>query len=455
MQKPRLNFWQIWNMSFGFFGIQFGWGLQMANMSAIYQYLGAKSDIAILWLAAPLTGLVVQPMIGYASDRTWGPLGRRRPYFLTGAILASLTLIAMPNSGAVWMAAGLLWILDASINVTMEPFRAFVGDLLPREQRKSGFAMQSLLIGLGAVLSSALPYMLTNWFAVTNSAGEGVIPRTVRLSFYIGSGIFLLAVLYTIFSTKEYPPENIADFQKMKQDSAGLGNALREIFAGIGSMPKAMRQLAIVQFFTWFALFCMWIYFVPAVATKVFGGAPGSPEYQRGNEWGGVCFSTYNGTAFAFAFVLLALVKKLQARTIHRVCLLCGGAGLMLACFVPQKYVLIFSMLLVGIAWASILSMPYAMLSNAIPAQKMGFYMGVFNFFIVIPQILASLGLGWLMEHLLRNNPMNAVLLGGCSMAIAGLCVSLISKDVDNFSDREASQNNSSSTPVSTLQNSS
>jgi maltose/moltooligosaccharide transporter len=455
MQKPRLNFWQIWNMSFGFFGIQFGWGLQMANMSAIYQYLGAKSDIAILWLAAPLTGLLVQPMIGYASDRTWGPLGRRRPYFLTGAILASLTLIAMPNSGAVWMAAGLLWILDASINVTMEPFRAFVGDLLPREQRKSGFAMQSLLIGLGAVLSSALPYMLTNWFAVTNSAGEGVIPRTVRLSFYIGSGIFLLAVLYTIFSTKEYPPENVADFQKMKQDSAGLGNALREIFAGIGSMPKAMRQLAIVQFFTWFALFCMWIYFVPAVATKVFGGAPGSPEYQRGNEWGGVCFSTYNGTAFVFAFVLLALVKKLQARTIHRVCLLCGGAGLMLACFVPQKYVLIFSMLLVGIAWASILSMPYAMLSNAIPAQKMGFYMGVFNFFIVIPQILASLGLGWLMEHMLGNNPMNAVLLGGCSMAIAGLCVNLISKDVDNFSDREASQNNSSSTLVSTLQNSS
>ena len=442
-------------MSFGFFGIQFGWGLQMANMSAIYQYLGAKSDIAILWLAAPLTGLLVQPMIGYASDRTWGPLGRRRPYFLTGAILASLTLIAMPNSGAVWMAAGLLWILDASINVTMEPFRAFVGDLLPREQRKSGFAMQSLLIGLGAVLSSALPYMLTNWFAVTNSAGEGVIPRTVRLSFYIGSGIFLLAVLYTIFSTKEYPPENVADFQKMKQDSAGLGNALREIFAGIGSMPKAMRQLAIVQFFTWFALFCMWIYFVPAVATKVFGGAPGSPEYQRGNEWGGVCFSTYNGTAFVFAFVLLALVKKLQARTIHRVCLLCGGAGLMLACFVPQKYVLIFSMLLVGIAWASILSMPYAMLSNAIPAQKMGFYMGVFNFFIVIPQILASLGLGWLMEHMLGNNPMNAVLLGGCSMAIAGLCVNLISKDVDNFSDREASQNNSSSTLVSTLQNSS
>ena len=327
MQKPRLNFWQIWNMSFGFFGIQFGLGLQMANMSAIYQYLGAKSDIAILWLAAPLTGLLIQPIIGYASDRTWGRLGRRRPYFLTGAILASLTLIAMPNSGAVWMAAGLLWILDASINITMEPFRAFVGDLLPKEQRKSGFAMQSLLIGLGAVLSSALPYMLTNWFGVTSAAGEGVIPRTVRLSFYIGSGVFLLAVLCTIISTKEYPPDDVASFQKMKSESAGFGNALREIFSGIGSMPKAMRELAIVQFFTWFALFCMWIYFVPAVAAKVFGGVPGSPAYQRGNEWGGVCFSIYHGTAFAFAFLLLALVRKFSARSIHRVCLLCGGGG--------------------------------------------------------------------------------------------------------------------------------
>ena len=419
-------------MSFGFFGIQFGWGLQMANMSAIYQYLGAKeSDIAVLWLAAPLTGLIVQPIIGYLSDRTWGALGRRRPYFLVGAILASLALIAMPNSSTVWMAAGLLWILDASVNITMEPFRAFVGDLLPAEQRKSGFAMQSLLIGLGAVLSSALPYMLTNWFGVKSEAGEGAIPHTVRLAFYIGSGVFILAVLYTILTTKEYPPEDLAAFEKMKAESAGFGNAFREIFSGIGSMPRTMRQLAIVQFFTWFALFCMWIYFVPAVATKVFGGAPGSPEYQRGNEWGGVCFSVYNGTAFVFAFVLLALVRSFSARSIHRVCLLCGGGGLVLAVVLPQQYLLILSMLLVGVAWASILSMPYAMLSNAIPAEKMGFYMGVFNFFIVIPQILASLGLGLLMKALLGNNPMNAVLLGGCSMILAGLCVGLVSKEVD------------------------
>jgi maltose/moltooligosaccharide transporter len=569
MQKPRLSFWQIWNMSFGFFGIQFGWGLQMANMSAIYQYLGAReSELAVLWLAAPLTGFLVQPIIGYASDRTWGALGRRRPYFLTGAILASLALIAMPNSGTVWMAAGLLWILDASVNVSMEPFRAFVGDLLPAEQRKSGFAMQSLLIGLGAVLSSALPYMLTSGFGVSNEATvPSPIPPAVRLAFYIGSAVFFAAVLYTILTTKEYPPENPAAFEKMKAESAGVGRAFQEIFAGIASMPKTMRQLAIVQFFTWFALFCMWLYFVPAVATGVFHGqtigihdpairtqveseagkvyvaeaaaiakayearkkelaeeaarlagpqpwydpvlqmfglkpaapdpgeridqtalqaliatsitaprqvtkeeagsplvqtlaaalmhnkvmAPDSPEvaaaaveihsalaaarsYQQGAAWGGVCFSAYNGTVFLFAFVLLALVRKFSARSIHRLCLVCGGAGLLSAVVFHQQYLLIGSMVLVGIAWASILSMPYAMLSNAIPAQKMGFYMGVFNFFIVIPQILASLGLGSLMKSVLGNNPMNAVLLGGSSMIVAGLCVGVVSKEVDTVS---------------------
>lgn len=432
MDKPRLSFWQIWNMSFGFFGIQFGWGLQMANMSAIYQYLGAREDqIAWLWIAAPLTGLIVQPIVGYYSDRTWGGLGRRRPYFLVGAILSSLALIAMPNAAALWMAAGLLWILDASINITMEPFRAFVGDLLPKAQRKSGFAMQSLLIGLGAVLSSALPYLLTNWFGVKGEAGEGVIPATVRLAFYIGSAVFLTAVLYTIITTREYPPEDLATFRRMRAESAGLGRAVTGIFQGIGAMPRAMRQLAVVQFFTWFALFCMWLYFVPAVGTRVFGGAPGSPEYQRGVEWGGVCFSVYNGTAFVFAFALLALVKAFPARTIHRVCLLAGGTGLILTVVLRQQHALLFSMLLVGVAWASILSMPYAMLSNAIPAAQMGFYMGVFNFFIVLPQILASAGLGPLVKHLLGNNPMHVVLLGGVSMVVAGLCVSLVSRDVD------------------------
>jgi maltose/moltooligosaccharide transporter len=432
MNQPPLPFWRIWNLSFGFFGIQFGWGLQMANMSAIYQYLGAEErQIAWLWLAAPLTGLLVQPIVGYASDRTWCGLGRRRPYFLVGVILSTLALLAMPNSSRLWMAAGLLWVLDASINITMEPFRAFVGDMLPPEQRKTGFATQSLLIGLGAVLSSALPWVLTNWFGVASQAATGVIPRTVQLAFYFGSVVFLLAVLYTIVTTREYPPEDLAAFQKLKADSAGLSQTWHAILQGIGSMPRAMRQLAVVQFFTWFALFCMWLYFVPAVATRVFGGAPGSPAYQRGNEWGGVCFSVYNGTAFAFAFVLLALVRVCRARAIHRVCLIAGGLGLALAYVVRQPHALLGSMVLVGIAWASILAMPYAMLANAIPAQKMGFYMGVFNFFIVLPQILASAGLGLLMKHVLGDNPMNAVLLGGASMVLAGLCVGLVTPGVD------------------------
>jgi maltose/moltooligosaccharide transporter len=437
MEKPRLSFVQIWNMSFGFFGIQFGWGLQMANMSAIYRYLGANAEeIAWLWIAAPLTGLIVQPIIGYASDRTWTGLGRRRPYFLVGAVLSTLALIAMPNSSAVWMAAGLLWILDASINITMEPFRAFVGDMLPQSQRKTGFAMQSLLIGLGAVLSSALPYILTNWFGVADSGTS--IPHTVQLAFYMGSAVFLAAVLYTILTTREYPPDDIEAFRKQTAASAGVGHAFTEIIGGIGSMPKAMRQLAVVQFFTWFAMFCMWIYFVPAVATVVFGGAPGSAAEQAGNEWGGVCFSVYNGTAFVFSFILLALVQKFTPRSIHRICLFAGGTGLILAAVFHEQYLLLGSMVLVGIAWASILSMPYAMLSNAIPAAKMGFYMGVFNFFIVLPQILASAGLGTLMSTVLGGNPMNAVVMGGVSMIIAGLSVGLVTSSVDDFGKQQA-----------------
>ncbi len=425
MKKPILSFWQIWNMSFGFFGIQFGWGLQMANMSAIYQYLGAEeSAIPLLWLAAPVTGLLVQPIVGYYSDRTWCFLGRRRPYFLVGALLASLALIAMPNSGALWMAVGLLWILDASVNISMEPFRAFVGDKLVEEQRKTGFAMQSLLIGLGAVLSSSLPWMLTNWFGVVDSAtGESAIPRSVHLSFYIGSAVFFTAVLYTVLTTGEHPPEDIEAFEEQKRQSAGVGNAFREIIRGILSMPDGMRRLAVVQFFTWLGLFCMWIYFIPAVATRVFGGEPGSESYQAGAEWGGVCFSTYNGVAFAFSFILLLLVRRFSAKSIHTLCLACGGLGLVSVVFVTDPQILLLSMTAVGVAWASILSMPYAMLANVLPPEKMGFYMGVFNFFIVLPQILASLGLGYALSHWLGGNAIAAVVLGGVSMLFAALCV--------------------------------
>jgi maltose/moltooligosaccharide transporter len=430
MNKPKLSFWQIWNMSFGFFGIQFGWGLQMANMSAIYQYLGAdESTIPLLWLAAPITGLIVQPIVGFYSDRTWTKLGRRRPYFLVGAILASLALIAMPNSSTLWMAAGLLWILDASVNISMEPFRAFVGDKLAKNQRKVGFAMQSLLIGLGAVLSSSLPYILTNWFKVSNES-EGAIPQTVKIAFYVGAGVFFAAVLYTILTTEEYPPEDMEAFSKMKRDTAGVGNAFKEIFQGIGSMPKTMKQLAMVQFFTWFGLFCMWIYFIPAVATYIFGGIDhASPEYQAGAEWGGVCFSVYNGVAFAFAFLLLLLVRKFSAKGIHTTCLALGALGLISVAFANEAKLLLVSMFCVGIAWASILSMPYAMLANAIPGNKMGFYMGIFNFFIVLPQIAASLGLGLVMSVFLAGNSMNAVLLGGVSLLIAAFCVRFVDDD--------------------------
>ncbi|MBL6919313.1 MAG: MFS transporter [Puniceicoccaceae bacterium] len=430
MNKPKLSFWQIWNMSFGFFGIQFGWGLQMANMSAIYQYLGAdESSIPLLWLAAPITGLIVQPIVGFYSDRTWTKLGRRRPYFLVGAILASLALIAMPNSSTLWMAAGLLWILDASVNISMEPFRAFVGDKLAKNQRKVGFAMQSLLIGLGAVLSSSLPYILTNWFEVSNES-EGAIPQTVKIAFYVGAGVFFAAVLYTILTTEEYPPEDMEAFSKMKHETAGVGNAFKEIVQGIGSMPKTMKQLAVVQFFTWFGLFCMWIYFIPAVATHIFGGADhGSPEYQAGAEWGGVCFSVYNGVAFVFAFLLLLLVRKFSAKGIHTTCLVLGALGLISVAFAAEAKLLLVSMLCVGIAWASILSMPYAILANAIPGNRMGFYMGIFNFFIVLPQIAASLGLGLVMSVFLAGSTMNAVLLGGVSLLIAAFCVRFVDDD--------------------------
>jgi maltose/moltooligosaccharide transporter len=426
--KPRLTFWQIWNMSFGFFGIQFGWGLQMANMSAIYQYLGASPEkIPLLWLAAPLTGLVVQPIIGYYSDRTWTRLGRRRPYFLVGAILASLALIAMPNSSSLWMAAGLLWILDASVNVSMEPFRAFVGDLLPPRQRKFGFAMQSLLIGLGAVLSSALPWLLTNVFGMSNEpGGDSAIPATVHAAFYAGSLIFFFAVLYTVLKTKEYPPEDMAAFEAARAAGSGPLHAFKEIVEGIAGMPRVMAQLAVPQFFTWFALFCLWINFAPAISAALYDPDPASAGYRKGAEWAGVCFSVYNLVAFFFSFLLLMLVRRLSAKAIHTVCLAVGGVAMLAIGIIDNPVWLIAPMAGIGVAWASILAMPYAMLSNVIPGEKMGFYMGVFNFFIVLPQILASVGLGWVLVTFLGNSAMNAVVLGGASLLVAALTLQLV-----------------------------
>jgi maltose/moltooligosaccharide transporter len=422
MNKPPRSFWQIWNISFGFLGIQFGWGLQMANMSAIYEYLGARADqIPILWLAAPLTGLIVQPIIGHASDRTWGPLGRRRPYFLAGAILSSLALILMPRCSALWMAAGLLWILDTSINISMEPFRAFVADLLPEDQRTHGFAMQSLFIGLGAVIASALPWLLTNVFHATGTSTDAhAIPFTVRLSFYIGAAAFFGAVLWTIVSTSEYPPDDLEQFQRAKSEKTGLLANAAEIFRAIRAMPQTMRQLAPVQLLTWLGLFCMWLYFPVAVARNVFG-APDqtSPIYTAGVEWGGICFAAYSAVCFAFSFVLPGLAGVVGRKNAHSLCLLCGAAGLLSVAFIHDKYLLLLTMVGVGIAWASTLSLPYAVLAGCLPPAKTGTYMGIFNFFIVIPEILASLCFGWVMNHVLDNNRMAAVVAGGLFMLIA------------------------------------
>jgi maltose/moltooligosaccharide transporter len=422
MLKPPRTFWQIWNMSFGFLGIQFGWGLQMANMSAIYEYLGARPDqIPILWLAAPLTGLIVQPIIGHASDRTWGPLGRRRPYFLAGAILSSLALVLMPNCSALWMAAGLLWILDASINISMEPFRAFVADLLPEAQRTRGFAMQSLFIGLGAVVASALPWLLANVFHLHSSSPQAhAIPGTVRLSFYIGSAAFLGAVLWTVMSTPEYPPDDLDAFRRSKNESRSLVANGQSIVRAIAAMPDTMRQLAPVQLMSWLGLFCMWLYFPVAVARNVFGAPDqNSPIYTAGVEWAGICFAVYSAVCFGFSFLLPSLARRAGRKHAHSLCLLCGSVGLLSVAVISSKYVLLFTMVGVGIAWASILAMPYAVLAGSLPPEKTGVYMGIFNFFIVIPEILASVFFGWIMNHVLHNNRLAAVVAGGLFLLLA------------------------------------
>ncbi len=436
MDKPHLSFWQIWNMSFGFLGIQFGWGLQMANMSAIYEYLGAKADqIPILWLAAPFTGLIVQPIIGNMSDRTWGRLGRRRPYFLTGAILSSVALILMPNSSALWMAAGLLWILDASINISMEPFRAFVADLLPEEQRTRGFAMQSLFIGLGAVVASALPWLMTRVFGLQSTVSAGqAIPFTVRVSFYVGAAAFFCAVLWTILTTKEYPPEDMDAFRKNRAEKSGVITNAREILGSISDMPATMRQLAWVQICTWLGLFCMWLYFPVAVARNVFGAlSETEPVYTRGVEWAGICFAMYSAVCFVFSFYLPSMARALGRKATHTICLICGACGLSSVFFIHNPLLLLLSMTGVGIAWASILAMPYAILAGSLPAEKMGVYMGIFNFFIVIPEIVASALLGWVMSHVLANNRLLAVVTGGLFLVIAAM---LMQRVVDVTAER-------------------
>lgn len=494
MKKRTLSFWEIWNMSFGFLGIQFGFALQNANTSRIFDTLGAEVDkIGLYWLAAPLTGLIVQPIVGYFSDRTWTRLGRRRPYFLVGAILASVALTIMPNSPTLWIAIGTLWIMDSSINISMEPFRAFVGDNLPDRQRTLGFAMQSFFIGVGAVVGSALPYIFTNVFNIENTAPEGIIPPSVKWSFYVGGVVFLLTVLWTVIRSKEYSPEELEAFEKSKKEAIesqgekivkqkvsvrkqfniGLiltvvgavasfyvyeinkeNNAHKELYilslgllvvgvlftvvsrlrknntesgftiiiTDLLNMPKTMKQLAWVQFFSWFALFSMWIYTNNAVTGHVFGTTDTTSKlYNDSADWVNIMFTVYNGVAAAVAFLLPVIARRTSNKVTHMLALVAGGLGLISIYFVSDKVGLLMSMVGVGIAWASILSVPYAMLSGALPSSKMGYFMGVFNFFIVIPQIVAGTILGFLVNKFFNNEPVYAIVTGGISMILAGL----------------------------------
>lgn len=426
--KPTLGFWQIWNMCFGFFGIQFGWSLQMGNMSAIYEFLGAKpEEIPGLWLAAPMTGLLIQPVIGYLSDRTWHPKwGRRRPYFLIGAIFSSAALFFMPNSPTVWMAAGTLWILDSCINVSMEPFRAFVADNLNEKQRSFGYAMQSMFIGAASFIAGFLPRLLVDWFGVSRKKINGGIPENIVWSFYIGAAVFLIAVLITVFKSKEYPPEE----NQLPQNN---GSIFTEIFDAIIYMPAQMKRLALVQFLTWPGLFLMWFYYSTGVAVNIFGGdanaAEGSVASQRfteGLELANTTSAILNLVTFLFAFTIPFIVSKMGKKLTHTFCLIIGGLGLISVNMIEQPNMLYISMSMVGIAWASILSMPYTILAGSIPPQKMGIYMGIFNFFIVLPEIIASLSFGSIMENFLNNDRLMAVTIGGTLLIAAGIICALI-----------------------------
>lgn len=515
--QPQLSFWQIFNMCFGFLGIQFGFALQNANVSRIFQTLGAELDnIPILWIAAPLTGLIVQPIIGYLSDNTWNRFGRRRPYFLLGAVLTTLALFIMPNSPSLWIAAGALWIMDASINIAMEPFRAFVGDNLPKNQRTQGYAMQSFFIGIGAVIASALPYILTEFFNVPNTAPAGEIADSVRYAFYFGGAVLFLAIGWTVISSKEYSPEELADFQAQDASASSGSSAGAQthsvnvqgphtsalmrsaaqyqraaiIWMTIGAlftatiisqnldkqlyllslgifafgplqlfcafklkhlslaqqrqelglvfsvvddmfhMPKAMAQLAVVQFFAWFALFAMWIYTTAAVTSYHYNTSDVlSKAYNDGADWVGLLFASYNGFAAIAAICIPFLAKWVGIRFTHTINMLLGGSGLISFYFIKDPSLLWLPMIGVGFAWASILSVPYALLSGVLPPKKMGVYMGIFNFFIVIPQLLAASILGLLLNTFFNGEPIYALILGGVFMMLSGIAVLFVEHD--------------------------
>jgi maltose/moltooligosaccharide transporter len=491
MYKPKLRFWQIWNMSFGFLGIQFGFALQNANVSRIFQTLGADVDrLALFWIAAPLTGLIIQPIIGYLSDHTWGKFGRRRPFFMIGAILASIAILIIPNSPSLLIAIGMLWIMDASINISMEPFRAFVGDMLPDEQRTLGFTMQSFFIGIGAFVASWLPYIMANWLHIPNTVEHG-LPPAVIYSFYSGGAVFLCAVMWTVFTTKEYSPEEMKKFEsqqdreirenittepveiytrrgfiwliagaiiaypiyyfKLEKElyilSGGLilfgflqlicarlirkdhgRSGLVSVITDLYRMPKTMAQLAVVQFFSWFALFSMWIYTTPAITSHLYGTADtSSAAYNEGANWVGGMFGWYNLFAAFFGIAVLPRLAHYTSRKItHMIALTCGGLGLISLYFLTNPHQMVYSMIGIGLAWASILAMPYAILTGALPQSKMGVYMGIFNFFIVIPQILAATLLGFMVKILFHGESIYALVSGGISMILAAALVLIV-----------------------------
>ena len=443
MGKRRLGFLEIWNLSFGYLGVQMGFALQNANASRILSSFGADvHELSWFWIVAPLMGLIVQPIIGHYSDNTWSKFGRRKPYFLLGALLASFGLILMPQAGAftaimpaLWMGAGFLMIMDASFNIAMEPMRAFVADMLPSDQRTLGYSIQTVIIGLGAVVGSWLPYILSNWFGVSSTATEGEVPFHLILSFIIGAIAIIITVLITIFTTKEYSPEQLEEIKKSEGREPVIEEktSLTQIFTDFGNMPKTMKQLGLVQFFTWFALFGMWVYATPAIAHHVYNlplTDTHSATYNEAGDWVGIIFGVYNGISAIFAFFLPAIALKFGRKTTHAISLICGGLGLISIYFIHDPKLLIISMIGVGIAWASILSMPYAILAGAIPAKKMGVYMGIFNFFICMPQIINALLGGPIVKYFYNDNPIYAIVTSGVALIIAALFVTRV-KDED------------------------
>jgi maltose/moltooligosaccharide transporter len=487
--KPRLAFWQLWNISFGYVGIQFGFALQTANISRIFETLGAKvDDIPILWVAAPVAGLIIQPLIGHMSDKTWNRLGRRKPYFLIGAILSSLALIAMPNSPALWVAAGMLWIMDASINITMQPFRAFIGDMLPEEQHTTGFSIQTFFIGVSSVIASICPWFFTNILHLANTAPAGQLAPSVKWSFYIGGFAFLAAVLWTIFKVREYTPEEMQAFNADNPKTDTVATALNrkacvregiflivcgaalslvifhfawyaglyiltgglvfygllqiiaaaraakgktkgmvEIIADLKHMPKTMQQLTVVTMLTWFALYALFIYTTPAITAFHFHSSdPTSVVYNEGANWTGILMAVYNGVAAIIAFLLPVITRWIGRVATHMIALVIGGFGFISIYLITDPVMLLISMVAIGIAWASLLTMPYAILANAVPPEKMGIYMGIFNLFLVIPQILAAAVLGLLVRTLFANQAIFALVLGGCAMILAGLMMAFV-----------------------------